>query len=165
MTKYFHTAIAFLSIALALQVATAAAAETAENTNLKVQIGNVYTKNNDKNVPLSLKAKNTIVRGKRIYIPLTVENYGATKSEPVRLLYTEKPGEKGERIEPRLYRVPSLEPGKKYQLVLTARFNESGKKEMKASLTTLEGKPLVDEKGRPRPDTSQTQTVTLDMRD
>jgi hypothetical protein len=165
MTKFFHTATAFLSIALALQVATAAAAETAENTNLKVQIGNVYTKNNDKNEPLSLTAKNTILRGKRIYIPLTVENYGVTKSEPVKLQYTERSEKKGEQIEPRPYRVPSLEPGKKYQLVLTARFNESGKKEMKAFLTTLEGKPLVDEKGRPRPDTSQTQTVTLEMRD
>ncbi len=156
---------AFLAVSLMLHIAPSLAAEAPGGTTLRVQIGNPYTKNNDKNEPLSLKGKNTILRGKRIYIPLTVENYGTVKSEPARLRYEEKTGKKSERAEPRVYRVPALEPGKKYQLVLTARFNESGRKEMSAFLTTLEDRPLVDEKGNPRPDTSRAQSVTLEMRD
>ncbi len=165
MRILIFTAGAFLAVSLTLHVVPSFSAETPGSTALKVQIGNVYTKNNDKNEPLSLKGKNTILRGKRIYIALNVENYGSEKSEPAKLQYIQRSEKKSEQIEPRVYRVPALDPGKKYQLVLTARFNESGKKEMKALLTSLEGNPLVDNKGRPRPDTSQAQSVLLEMRD
>jgi len=147
-----------------LPAGPASAADVAPgNTNLKVEIGNPYIKNVDRNVPLSPKGKNTVLRGKRIHIPIVVENAGKETSEPVRLTYTEKPAVKGS--EPRLYRVPALDPGKKYTLVLTARFDEPGVKEFAASLSTVEGKPLRDEKRRPRPGASSAQRVTLEMKE
>jgi hypothetical protein len=46
-----------------------------------------------------------------------------------------------------------------------ARWNESGRKSVTATLLTLEDKPLADEKGKPRPDTSHTGSVNLTVKE
>lgn len=46
-----------------------------------------------------------------------------------------------------------------------ARFDESGRKSVTATLLTLESQPLVDEKGKPRPDTSHTGSVNLTVKE
>jgi hypothetical protein len=46
-----------------------------------------------------------------------------------------------------------------------ARFDESGRKSVTATLLTLESQPLADEKGKPRPDTSHTGSVNLTVKE
>jgi hypothetical protein len=70
----------------------------------------------------------------------------------------------GKAGEPRLYRVESIEPGKKWQRTFMARWDTSGRKSVTAALVTLEDKPLADAKGKPRPETSHTGSVNLTVK-
>jgi hypothetical protein len=138
-------------------------AETGPDSNkLKVKVGPFFIKESDKKIDLEGAGPHLVRKGKRINIIVTIENYGKEKSEPVKLMYVELGGKAG---EPRVYRVPAIEPGKKWERIFMARYYESGKKSVKATLATLENKPLVDAKGIPRSDTSSTGSVSLTMTD
>jgi hypothetical protein len=100
--------------------------------------------------------------GKRINVTVTIENHGKEKSEPVRLKYAESGKKAGET---RFYRVQAIDPGKTWQRTFMARYDESGKKSVTASLVTLEDAPLTDSKGTPRPDTSSTGSVNLSVKE
>jgi len=133
-----------------------------EASQLKVKVGPFFIQELDKKINLEGTTSHVVRKGKRINITVTVENYGKEKSEPVRLRYVETDKKAG---EPRLYRVESIEPGKKWQRTFMARWNESGRKSVTATLLTLEDKPLADEKGKPRPDTSHTGSVNLTVKE
>ncbi len=142
--------------------AIARAAEAGPETNkLKVKVGPFFIQESDKKMPLEGTASHVIRKGKRVNITVTVENYGKEKSEPVRLRYVETDGK---AAEPRLYRIESIEPGKKWQRTFMARWDTSGRKSVTAVLVTLEDKPLADEKGKPRPDTTHTGSVVLTVK-
>jgi len=132
-----------------------------ETNKLKVTVGPFFTQESDKKIPLEGTASRVIRKGKRVNITVTVENYGKEKSEPVRLRYVETDGK---AAEPRLYRVESIEPGKKWQRTFMARWETSGRKSVTATLVTPEDKPLVDATGKPRPDTSHTGSVSLTVK-
>ncbi|MGE5799071.1 MAG: CARDB domain-containing protein [Syntrophaceae bacterium] len=138
-------------------------AETSpEASKLKVKVGPFFIQESEKKINLEGTTSHVVRKGKRINITVTVENYGKEKSEPVRLRYVETDKKAG---EPRSYRVESIEPGKKWQRTFMARWNESGRKSVTATLLTLEGKPLADEKGKPRPETSHTGSVNLTVKE
>lgn len=138
-------------------------AETNPEANkLKVKVGAFFIQESEKKINLEGTTSHLVRKGKRINITVTVENYGKEKSEPVRLKYVETDRKAG---EPRLYRVESIDPGKKWQRTFMARWNESGRKSVTATLLTLEDKPLADEKGKPRPDTSHTGSVNLTVKE
>ena len=142
--------------------APARSAEAGPETNkLKVRVGPFFIQESDKKMPLEGTASHVIRKGKRVNITVTVENYGKEKSEPVRLRYVETDGK---AAEPRLYRIESIEPGKKWQRTFMARWDTSGRKSVTAALVTLEDKPLADEKGKPRPDTTHTGSVVLTVK-
>jgi hypothetical protein len=130
----------------------------AENDKLKVTVGPFFIQESEKKINLEGTSPHVVRKGKRINITVTIENYGKEKSEPVRLKYVETGKKAG---EPRFYRVQAIEPGKKWERTFMARFDESGRKSVTATLVTLENQPLADEKGNPRPDTSHTGSVTL----
>ncbi len=139
--------------------APARSAEAGPETNkLKVKVGPFFIQESDKKIPLEGAAPHVLRKGKRVNITVTVENYGKEKSEPVRLRYVETDGKAG---DPRLYRVETIEPGKKWQRTFMARWDTSGRKSVTAALVTLEDKPLADAKGKPRPDTAHTGSVVL----
>ena len=129
-----------------------------ETNKLKVKVGPFFIQESDKKIPLEGAAPHVLRKGKRVNITVTVENYGKEKSEPVRLRYVETDGKAG---DPRLYRVETIEPGKKWQRTFMARWDTSGRKSVTAALVTLEDKPLADAKGKPRPDTAHTGSVVL----
>ena len=133
-----------------------------EASKLKVKVGPFFIQELDKKINLEGTTSHVVRKGKRINITVTVENYGKEKSEPVRLRYVETDKKAG---EPRLYRVESIEPGKKWQRTFMARWNESGRKSVTATLLTQEDKPLADEKGKPRPETSHTGSVNLAVKE
>jgi len=133
-----------------------------EASKLKVKVGPFFIQESEKKINLEGTTSHLVRKGKRINITVTVENYGKEKSEPVRLKYVETDRKAG---EPRLYRVESIDPGKKWQRTFMARWNESGRKSVTATLLTLEDKPLADEKGKPRPDTSHTGSVNLTVKE
>ena len=133
-----------------------------EASKLKVKVGPFFIQESEKKINLEGTTPHVVRKGKRINITVTVENYGKEKSEPVRLKYVETDRKAG---EPRLYRVESIDPGKKWQRTFMARWNESGRKSVTATLLTLEDKPLADEKGKPRPDTSHTGSVNLTVKE
>jgi len=138
-------------------------AETSpEAIKLKVRVGPFFIQESDKKINLEGTTPHAVRKGKRINFTVTVENYGKEKSEPVRLKYVEADRRAG---EPRVYRVESIEPGKKWQRTFMARWDESGRKSVTATLLTLEDKPLADEKGKPRPDTSHTGSVNLTVKE
>ncbi len=132
-----------------------------ESTKLKVKVGPFFIQESDKKINLEGATPHVLRKGKRINITVTVENYGKEKSEPVRLKYVETDRKAG---EPRYYRVEAIEPGKKWQRTFMARWDESGRKSVTATLLTLEDKPLADAKGKPRPDTSHTGSVNLTLK-
>jgi len=127
-----------------------------EAGKLKVKVGPFFIQESDKKITLEGTASHVVRKGKRINV--TVENYSKEKSEPVRLRYVETDKKAG---QPRFYRVEAIEPGKKWERTFMARFDESGRKSVTATLLTLEDKPLADESGQPRPDTSSTGSVSL----
>jgi hypothetical protein len=132
-----------------------------ETNKLHVKVGPFFIQENDKKMNLEGAGPHVIRPGKRINITVTIENSGKEKSEPVKLKYVEsgkKPG------EPRFYRVQAIDPGKKWQRTFMARYEESGKKSVTASLVTLEDEPLRDSKGMPRPDSSNTGYVNLTVK-
>ena len=133
-----------------------------EASKLKVKVGPFFIQESEKKINLEGTTPHVVRKGKRINITVTVENYGKEKSEPVRLRYVETDRKAG---EPRFYRVESIEPGKKWQRTFMARWNESGRKSVTATLLTLEDKPLADEKGKPRPETSHTGSVNLAVKE
>jgi len=138
-------------------------AETSpEASKLKVKVGPFFIQESDKKINLEGTTSHAVRKGKRINITVTVENYGKEKSEPVRLKYVETDRKAG---EPRFYRVEAIEPGKKWQRTFMARWDESGRKSVTATLLTLEDKPLADEKGKSRPDTSHTGSVNLTVKE
>jgi hypothetical protein len=143
-------------------VLTHGAGTDPEATKLRVKVGPFFIQESEKKINLEGATSHVVRKGKRINITVTVENYGKEKSEPVRLKYVETGRKAG---EPRFYRVEPIEPGKKWQRTFMARWDESGRKSVTATLLTLEGKPLADEKGRPRPDTSHTGFVTLTVKE
>jgi hypothetical protein len=134
----------------------------AENSKLRVKVGPCFIQESEKKINLEGTTSHVVRKGKRINITVTVENYGKEKSEPVRLKYVETGRKAG---EPRFYRVEAIEPGKKWERTFMARFDESGRKSVTATLLTLEDQPLTDEKGKPRPDTSHTGSVNLTVRE
>jgi len=138
-------------------------AETSpEASKLKVKVGPFFIQESDKKINLEGTTSHAVRKGKRINITVTVENYGKEKSEPVRLKYVETDRKAG---EPRFYRVEAIEPGKKWQRTFMARWDESGRKSVTATLLTLEDKPVADEKGKSRPDTSHTGFVNLTVKE
>lgn len=153
-----------ISMILALCLASPAwgAEPGSDNTNLKVKVGPFFIKESDKKITLEGAGPHGVRKGKRINITVTIENYGKEKSEPVRLKYTESGGKAGES---RVYGVPAIEPGQKWERTFMVRYDESGKKSVTATLTTPENKPLMDAKGTPRPRTSDTGFVNLTVTD
>jgi hypothetical protein len=151
-----------LILALCLAMPAWAAEPGPENNKLKVKVSPFFIKESDKKIDLEGAGPHRVRKGKRINLIVTIENYGKEKSEPVRLKYVESGGKAG---EPRIYRVPAMEPGKKWERIFMARYDESGKKSVTATLTTLENKPVADAKGIPRPDTSSTGSVILTITD
>lgn len=150
--------LAFLFGAAAL----AGGAEPGPETNkLKVKVGPFFVKESDKKIDLQGPGPQAVRKGKRINITVTVENYGKEKSEPVKLKYVES----GPKAEPRYYRIQAIEPGKKWERTFMARYDESGRKSVTATLTTVEDKPLADAKGAPRPDATNTGSVTLAVKE
>jgi hypothetical protein len=147
-----------IGIAAVAQVAEAGA----ENDKLKVKVGPFFIQESEKKINLEGTTPHVVRKGKRINITVTIENYGKEKSEPVRLQYVEASKKAG---EPRFYRVQAIEPGKKWERTFMARFDESGRKSVTATLVTLEDQPLADEKGKPRPDTSHTGSVNLTVKE
>jgi len=147
-----------IGIAAAAQVAEAGP----ENDKLKVKVGPFFIQESEKKINLEGTASQVVRKGKRINVTVTVENYGKEKSEPVRLKYVETGKKAG---EPRFYRIQTIEPGKKWERTFMARFDESGRKSVTATLLTLESQPLADEKGKPRPDTSHTGFVNLTVKE
>jgi len=133
-----------------------------EASKLKVTVGPFFIQESEKKINLEGTTSHVVRKGKRINVTVTVENYGKEKSEPVRLKYVETDRKAG---EPRFYRVEAIEPGKKWQRTFMARWDESGRKSVTATLLTLEDKPLADEKGKPRPDTSHTGSVNLTVKE
>jgi hypothetical protein len=165
MKKPFLLVVFSIALSLGLCIVSAFAETGPETNRLTVRMGTFYVKEGEKNMPLVGKATHTIRKGKRIYIPVTVENVGKAKSDAVILRYMEKSGRKDASREPRIYRVPALDPGKKWERAFTARYEESGRKEISLSLTTLEGNPLVDAKGKRLPDTEYRDGVHLQIKD
>ncbi len=146
----------FLVLCLALP---AWGAEAGPETNkLTVKVGPFFIQENDKKIVLEGAGSHGLRPGKRINVTVTVQNSGKEKSEPVKLKYAES-GKQGR--EPRFYRIEAIDPGKTWQRTFMFRNEESGKKSITASLVTLENKPLMDSKGMPRPDTSNTASVSL----
>jgi len=133
-----------------------------EASKLKVKVGPFFVQENEKKIALEGAGPHVLRAGKRINVTVTIENYGRAKSEPVLLKYVETGRKKG---EPRIYRVQAIEPGKKWERTFMARWDESGRKSVTATLMTLEKKPLADEKRRPRPDTSNTGSVNLTVKE
>jgi len=133
-----------------------------ENDKLKVKVGPFFIQESEKKTNLEGTASHVVRKGKRINITVTVENYGKEKSEPVRLKYLETGRKAGET---RFYRVQEIKPGKKWERTFMARFDESGRKSVTATLLTLESQPLADEKGKSRPDTSHTGSVNLTVKE
>jgi hypothetical protein len=133
-----------------------------ENNMLKVKVGPFFIQESDKKINLEGTTSHIVRKGKRINIIVTVENYGKEKSEPVRLKYVEAGKKAG---EPRFYKVQAIEPGKKWERTLMARFDDSGRKSVTATLLTSENQPLADEKGKPRPDTSHTGSIHLTVKE
>ena len=150
----------FLLIGIA--ALTHGAGTNPEAGKVKVKVGPFFIQESDKKINLEGTASHVVRKGKRINVTVTVENYGKEKSEPVRLKYVETDRKAG---EPRFYRVEAIEPGKKWQRTFMARWDESGRKSVTATLLTLEDKPLADEKGKPRPDTSHTGSVNLTVKE
>ncbi len=161
MRKHAQT----LSLVMVLLFGAAALAGGAgpgpETNKLKVKVGPFFVKESDKKIDLQGAGPHAVRKGKRINITVTVENYGKEKSEPVKLKYVES----GPKAEPRYYRIQALEPGKKWERTFLARYDESGKKSVTAALTTVEDKPLLDAKGAPRPDTTNTASVNLTVKE
>jgi len=154
-----------LMLAGVLLIGIAAVVHSAEADpeagKLKVRVGPFFIQESEKKINLEGTTPHVVRKGKRINITVTIENYGKEKSEPVRLQYVETGKKAG---EPRFYRVQAIEPGKKWERTFMARFDESGRKSVTATLFTLEDQPLADEKGNPRPDTSHTGSVTLTVK-
>jgi hypothetical protein len=147
-----------IGIAAVAQVAEAGP----ENDKLKVKVGPFFIQESEKKINLEGTTPHVVRKGKRINLTVTIENYGKEKSDPVRLKYVETGKKAG---EPRFYRVQAIEPGKKWERTFMARFDESGRKSVTATLVTLENQPLADEKGTPRPDTSHTGSITLTVKE
>lgn len=142
--------------------ALAGGAETGPETNkLRVRVGPFFIKESDKKIELKGPGPHVLRKGKRVNITVTVENYGREKSEPVKLKYVES----GSKLEPRYYRIPAVEPGKKWEQTFMARYDESGRKSVTATLTTVEDKPLTDAKGAPRPDATNTGSINLTVKE
>jgi hypothetical protein len=158
-----HAILPALTVALLFGFAAlAGGAETGPETNkLKVKVGPFFVKESDKKIDLQGAGPHAIRKGKRVNITVTVENYGKEKSEPVKLKYVES----GPKAEPRYYRIQAIEPGKKWERTFMARYDESGRKSVTATITTVEDKPLVDAKGAPRPDTANTGSVNLAVKE
>ena len=133
-----------------------------EAGKLKVKVGPFFIQESEKKMTLEGAGPHVLRAGKRINVTVTIENYGKVKSEPVRLKYSETGKKAG---EPRFYRVQAIEPGKKWERTFMARFDESGRKSVTATLLTLEDKPLTDEKGKSRPDTSHTGFINLTVKE
>jgi hypothetical protein len=156
--KWAVTIILVLCLAL-----PAWGAEAGPETNkLHVKVGPFFIQENDKKMNLEGSGPHVIRPGKRINVTVTIENHGKEKSEPVRLKYAESGKKDGET---RFYRVQAIDPGKTWQRTFMARYDESGKKSVTASLVTLEDAPLTDSKGTPRPDTSSTGSVNLSVKE
>jgi hypothetical protein len=151
---------AFLILCLALP---AWGVEAGPETNkLHVKVGPFFIQESDKKIHLEGAGPHVLRPGKRINVTVTVENSGKEQSEPVKLKYVESGKKAG---EPRFYRIQALEPGKTWQRTFMARYEESGKKSVTASLVTVEDRPLMDSKGMPRPRTSSTASVDLTVRE
>lgn len=151
-------AMFLIGIAAVAQVAEAGP----ENNNLKVKVGPFFVQESEKKINLEGTTSHVVRKGKRINVTVTVENRGKEKSEPVLLKYVETGKKAGDS---RLYRVQAIEPGKKWERTFMARFDESGRKSVTATLFTLENQPLADEKGKPRLDTSHTGSVNLTVKE
>ena len=153
-----------LSLILALCLGSQAwgAEPGTDNNNLKVKVGPFFIQESEKMIKLEGTGPHVVRKGKRINITVTIENYGKEKSEPVKLKYMESGGKAG---EPRVYGVPAIEPGQKWERTFMVRYDVSGKKSVTAALSTLENKPMMDAKGTPRPRTSDTGIVNLAVTD
>jgi hypothetical protein len=155
--KWFTWMILALCLAL-----PAWGAEAGPETNrLTVKVGPFFIQENDKKMNLEGAGPHVIRPGKRVNITVTIENHGREKSEPVKLNYVESGRTAG---EPRFYRVQAIDAGKTWQRTFMARYDETGKKSVTASLVTLEGKPLTDAKGTPRPETSDTAAINVTVK-
>ncbi len=133
-----------------------------KTNRLAVKVGPFFIQESDKKINLESAGPHVIRPGKRINVTVTIENRGKEKSEPVRLKYVESGRKAG---EPRFYRVQPIEPGKSWQRTFMARQNESGRLSVAATLVTLEDKPLMDAKGTPRPEASQTAFINLTVKE
>jgi hypothetical protein len=158
-----HSLILSLAVTLLFGVAAlAGGAETGPETNkLRVKVGPFFIKESDKKIELQGPGPHVLRKGKRVNITVTVENFGREKSEPVKLKYVES----GSKSEPRYYRIEAIEPGKKWERTFMARYDESGRKSVTATLTTVEDKPLTDAKGAPRPDATNTGSINLTVKE
>lgn len=149
---------AFLLTVIAYALGTEA---VPENLKLRVTVGPFFIQESEKKINLEGPGPHVMRPGKRINITVTVENYGKEKSEPVRLRYVDS----DRKSEPRFYRVQSIAPGEKWVRTFMARYDESGKKSITATLTTLEDKPLTDARGKSLPGTSSTGVVNLRVKE